>query len=257
VKKYDNGEVKFKGFVIDSTLTGKYVEYYQNGQIKREGEFKDCEYETNHTKIYKAICGVGNNKTVTEGKRHGLWKTYYENGTIKSKSNFYCGLFQGNFFYYHENGKLDFIDFYTADKQMGTQEFYENGLLSKNSTFTYEYSEHDGHDLKKTIETEYYEDGSIKVQRIIEELKDDIEKEEFREYYQNGFLKTESIIIDLDKNGIFREFHENGNTKYEGIFKDDEPIDKQYYYNKNGEVTKIETWKDGKIVNTERKKASG
>ncbi|WP_299221747.1 hypothetical protein [uncultured Aquimarina sp.] len=252
-EKYDNGKIKIKGFIVDNTLIGDYIEYYKNGEIKTQGEFKDCQYETNHTKIYIAGCGVGNNLDIRKGKKHGEWKDYYENGTLKSKCNYFCGLRQGNYFYYRENGKLDWIDFYTADKEMGTQEFYENGLLSKNSTYSYLYSKHDGHDLKATVETEYYEDGSVKIQRTIKELQGDIEKESFKEYYPNGFLKTESEIIDLDKNGVYREFYENGNTKYEGIFKDDKPIDKQYYYNLKGEVVKIETWKKGIIVNTEIK----
>lgn len=257
VEKYDNGQIKIQGFLTDSVLIGKYTEYYKNGQIKTTGEFKNCEYETNHSKIYKLTCGVGNNSTIRKGKKHGEWKDYYENGILESKYNYFCGLRQGNFFHYQKNGKLYWIDFYTADKEMGTQEFYENGLLEKISTYSYEYSEHDGHDLKRTVETEYYEDGSLKIQRVIQELKDDIEKESFKEYFPNGFLKTECEIIDLDKNGVYREFYENGNTKYEGIFKDDEPIDKQYFYNSNGEITKIETWKDGKIIKTEIKKASG
>ena len=257
VEKYDNGQIEIQGFLVDSILIGKYTEFYKSGQVKITGEFKNCEYETNHTKIYIVSCGVGNNSTIRKGKKHGEWKVYSENGILESKSNYYCGLRQGNFFYYRENGKLYWIDFYHADKEMGTQEFYENGLLEKISTYSYEYSEHDGHDLKKTVETEYYKDGSLKIQREIQELKDDIEKENFKEYYPNGFLKTESQIIDLDKNGIFREFYENGNVKYEGIFKDDEPIDKQYFYNSKGEITKIETWKDGIIIETELKKASG
>lgn len=252
-EKYGNGKIKIKGFIIDNTLIGDYIEYYKNGDIKTQGEFKDCKYETNHTKIYIADCGVGNNLNIRKGKKHGEWKDYYENGTLKSKYNYFCGLRQGNYFYYRENGKLDWIDFYAADKEMGTQEFYENGLLSKNSTYSYLYSKHDGHDLKATVETEYYEDGSVKIQRTIKELQGDIEKESFKEYYPNGFLKTESEIIDLDKNGVYREFYENGNTKYEGIFKDDKPIDKQYYYNLKGEVVKIQTWKKGIIVNTEIK----
>lgn len=257
VEKYDNGQTKIHGFLIDSVLIGKYAEYYKNGQIKTTGELNNCLYETNYMKIIAGGCGVGNNSKIKKGNKHGEWKDYYENGILKSKYNYHCGLRQGNFFYYHENGNVDFIDFYTADKEMGTQEFYENGLLEKISTYSYEYSEHDGHDLKRTLETEYYEDGSLKSQRVTQELKDDIEKENFKEYYQNGFLKTESEIIDLDRNGIYREFYENGNVKYEGIFKNDEPINKQYYFNKKGEITKIETWKEGKIIETEIKKASG
>ena len=257
IENYKNGKIRLKGFLIDSILTGKYVEFYENGQIKTKGEFKNCEYETNYKKIYVAGCGVGNNSTIRKGKKHGEWKDYYENGILEYKYSYYCGLRQGNFFNYKKNGKLYWIDFYTADKLMATRIFYENGVLKKASTFSYEYSKHDEHDLMKTVESEYYKDGSLKIQRVIEELKNDVEKEEFKEYYKNGFLKTESIIIDLDKNGIFREFYENGNIKYEGIFKDDKPIDKQYYYNLKGEITKIETWKDGERINTELKKASG
>lgn len=256
VEKYDNGQIKIQGFIIDSVLIGKYTEYYKNGQVKTTGEFKNCDYETNHTKIYVASCEVGNNSTIRKGKRHGEWKDYYENGILESKHNYFCGLRQGNFFNYQKDGKLNWIDFYTVDKKMGTQEFHENGLLEKISTYSYEYSEHNEHHLKRTVETEYYEDGSLKIQRVIQELKSGLEKEIFKEYYPNGFLKTESKIIDLDKNGIYREFYENGNTKYEGIFKDDKPIDKQYFYNSQGEITKIEIWKDGKIIETELKKAS-
>lgn len=256
VEKYENGKIKLKGFVIDSVLIGNYLEYFETGTLKTQGEFKNCEYETNHTKIYVAECSVGNNLNISQGKKHGEWKEYYENGILKSKYNYFCGLRQGNFFHYRENGTLYWIDFYTADKEMGTQEFYENGLLSLTSSYSYEYSEHDGHDLKTTVETEYYEDGSLKIQRKIQELKDEVEKENFKEYYSNGFLKTETEINNLDKDGIHREFYENGNTKYEGVFKNGEPIDKHYYYNYEGKVTKIETWKDGIKINTELKKVS-
>ncbi|CAL2060597.1 hypothetical protein [Tenacibaculum sp. 190524A05c] len=256
VAKYNNGQIKIRGILVDSVLIGKYTEYYKNGQIKTTGEYKNCEYETNHIKIYVAGCGVGNNSPIRKGKKHGEWKDYYENGILKSKYNYHCGLKQGNFFNYQSDGKLYWIEFYSANIEMGTQDFYENGVLEKISTYSYEYSEQDEQNLKRTVETEYYEDGSLKIQRVIQEFKDDIEKESFKEYYLNGFLKTESTIINLDKNGIYREFYENGNTKYEGFFKDDIPIDKQYFYNSNGEVTKVETWKDGKIIETEIKTVS-
>ncbi|GAK98158.1 hypothetical protein JCM19294_791 [Nonlabens tegetincola] len=257
VEKYDNGQIKIQGFLIDSVLTGKFTEYYKSGQIKTTGEYKNCEYETNHTRIYLGGCGVGNNSSFRKGKKDGEWKHYFENGILKSKTSYFCGLKQGNFFYYHENGTVFFIDFYTADTLMGTQMFYENGQLKLVSTYSYEYSKYDEHDLKRTVETEYYKDGSCKIQRVIQELKNNVEKENYKEYYPNGFLKTDSQIINHDKNGIYREYYENGNTKYEGFFKDDQPIDKEYFYNSNGEVIKVLTWKDGKIIETEIRNARG
>lgn len=256
LEKYDNGEIKIKGSLIDSVLLGKYTEYYKNGQVKTTGEFKNCEYKTNRVEVFVGRCGADFYTKLAQGRKHGVWTEYYENGVLKSKSNYFCGLSQGNFFYYHENGKLFFIDFYTENKLLGTQEFYENGFLKIISTYTYEYDEQEENYLKKTVETEYYNNGSLKIQRIIQELKGDIEKETLKEYYLNGFLKIESETLDLDKNGIYRECYENGNTKYVGIFKDDEPIGKQYYYNESGEITKIETWEKGKIIKIENNKAT-
>lgn len=106
IAKYDNGQTKFQGFLIDSVLIGKYTEYYKNGQVKTTGEFKNCEYETNQTKIYVSGCGVGNNSTIRKGKKHGEWKDYFENGILKRKYNYHCGLKQGNFFNYLKDGKL-------------------------------------------------------------------------------------------------------------------------------------------------------
>jgi antitoxin component YwqK of YwqJK toxin-antitoxin module len=272
VERYDNGQIKIKGFIKDSLFTGKYLEYFQNGNVKVEGEFKNCEYKTNYTKLTRNIFPVNINSGIIEGVKHGIWEYYYQNGVLSGKANFLCGLKQGSFFYYREDGKIRWIDFYSYDKKMGTHVFYESGLLSETKLYAYEYNKSNELESKLIIETEYYEDGSLKEKNIRKEVNGENQEKDYKEYYTNGFLKSEisssngiyrrfyqngNIEIEMSLNGQFyKKFYENGNIQSKEYFKEDKPIGKQYYYDINGEITKIETWKDGKVVSVELKKAN-
>ncbi len=59
--------------------------------------------------------------------------------------------------------------------------------------------------------------------------------------------------------GWFDTVYCNGITKSTNLGNEERfgDIDKQYFYNSNGEIIKIETWKDGEVIETEIKKASG
>lgn len=254
VAKYPNGNLKAEGFLVGKTLDSVYKEYYENGKIKEEGFFKNCEYKTNRIRKYKSVCEVGNLvDNIQNGKKHGTWKSYYQNGMIKSVSDYYCDFFQGNFYSYYENGNVESIQFYNEGNLLTSIEYYRNGFISKNSFYSYIHSKKESRNLKTTRELEYYEDGKLKIQREVIEKEKDVEMEYVYEYYPNGFLKSETELIDYNKNGVYRECYENGNTKYEGKFLNDKPIEKQYYYHENGKQDKIEYWKKGKLINTEIK----
>ncbi|OED40128.1 hypothetical protein AB832_03695 [Flavobacteriaceae bacterium (ex Bugula neritina AB1)] len=253
IEKYGNGKLKIEGFIVNNMLDSIYKEYYQTGEIKIEGLFKNCQYETNHTKKYKLGCGVGNSNAIKKGKRHGIWKHYFKNGNIKWISNYHYDFRQGNFYSYYENGRLESVEFYTADDLKTSQYYNENGILEQNSIYSYLYSKEEERYLKSTKEFEYYEDGKMKIEREIMEKENDLELENYKEYYRDGFLKIEKQLEDYDKNGIYREYYENGNTRYEGIFKNDKPIDQQYFYDWEGNLIKIEHWKNEQLVKTEVK----
>lgn len=255
-EKYPNENLKIEGFLVGKTLDGIYKEYYENGKIKTEGFYKNCEYKTNYISIYTSLqtCGrINNNDSINAGKYHGTWKSYYENEVLKSVFNYHCGFLQGNNYTYYENGNIESIEFYNGGNLLTSIEYYENGFMAKNSFYNYTHNKKESRNLKTTRELEYYENGKLKIQREVIEKEKDVEIENIKEYYQNGFLKSETELIDLDKNGIYREFYENGNVKYEGKFLNDKPIEKQYYYHENGKKHKIEYWKKGKLIKTEIK----
>jgi antitoxin component YwqK of YwqJK toxin-antitoxin module len=254
IEKYENGNIKIDGYIFDKTLDSIFKEYYENGEIKQEGFFRNCNYETNRIKLYTSSCGYGNSsELIQNGKKHGTWKSYYTNGKIQSITNYHCNFSQGNFYYYDENEHLESLEFYNQGDLLTSIEYFKNGNIEKNSIFTYEHNKKISKNLKTTIELDYYEDGKLKIQRKIIEKENDTEIEYVKEYFQNGFLKEESELKDSDKDGVYREYYENGNVKYAGKFKDDKPIEKQYFYHENGKQQKIEYWKKGKLIKTEIK----
>lgn len=248
VEKYNNGNIKFEGYAINNVLDSIYKEYYENGSIKTEGFYKNCKYETNKRKIYKIGCGTQKSDSLKPGTNHGIWKRYYQNGKVKSIWNYHCGLMQGNFYDYNENGNLETQEFYFEDKLKTSQSYNEKGILEMVDNIEYNYKKNRYY--KTTNHKEFYENGDLKVESLIIEEENDIEIETFKEYYPNGFLKTEKRLINDYKNGIYREYFENGNAKYEGLFENNKPKGKQYFYGENGKLLKIETWKRNKLINT-------
>jgi antitoxin component YwqK of YwqJK toxin-antitoxin module len=248
IEKYENGNLKFEGYSKNKILDSVYKEYYENGNLKAEGFYKNCKYETNKRKIFVLGCGVSKKiDSLISGTNHGNHKTYYQNGKLQSISNFHCGLMQGNFYNYYENGNLEMQEFYFEGKLKMSQSFNEKGFVEEINNIEYR--------IKKKLELEtknhkeFYENGDLKIENIIVEEENDI-IEYYKEYYRNGFLKTEKTLKNNSKNGIYREYFENGNAKYEGKFNDDKPIEKQYFYNENGTILKIETWKKNRMINS-------
>ena len=256
ITKYENGNLKFEGYSKNKMLDSIYREYYENGNLKVEGFYKDCKYETNRTRIYILGCGVGQKTdSLTLGIRHGKLKTYYENGKVKSISNFHCGLRQGNFYDYYENGIIETQEFYFEDKLKSSQSYSENGNIEEIKNFEYHFKK--SRDYKTTNHKEFYENGDLKIVNIIVEEENDIETENYKEYFQNGFLKIEKTLSNNSKNGVYREYFENGNVKYEGEFKNDKPKGKLYFYREDGRIDKIETWKNNKLIPLKEYKYNG
>jgi antitoxin component YwqK of YwqJK toxin-antitoxin module len=89
-----------------------YTEFYDNGQIKIEG------------------------KTVN-GKRHGVWKSYYENGLKWSETSFNMGLKSGITTTYLEDGMMRYKGQFYNDERTGEWLFYDSaGYIMKKIDFT-------------------------------------------------------------------------------------------------------------------------
>jgi antitoxin component YwqK of YwqJK toxin-antitoxin module len=74
---------------------------------------------------------------VVDGKRHGVWTTWYENGVKWSENTYSYGVLEGKTVTYHSNGQVHYIGYYSSDKKASTWMFYdENGELIKEEDYT-------------------------------------------------------------------------------------------------------------------------
>ncbi len=91
---------------------GEYIKRYATGGIEIQGMMKN-------------------------GKREGLWKSFYEDGTPWSKTTFKEGLKDGPTTTWYENGKMRYEGFYKNDEEQGVWKYYdEKGNFIK--TFDYD-----------------------------------------------------------------------------------------------------------------------
>jgi hypothetical protein len=75
------------GETIDGKKEGRWVSYFADGTLQREGEYRG-------------------------GKKHGLWLQYWPNGNKKSEATFVDGKYSGLYTSFHPNGKRQFQGYY-------------------------------------------------------------------------------------------------------------------------------------------------
>ena len=157
--------------------TGKGLTYYENGQIKEDGNFKD-------------------------GNKVKKWITYYENGAIQNKGNYKYGKRYGKWTFYHSEGKL--LGFTGSQhRQIEREEKYTDGKLDgkmisyyKNGQIKNKANYKDG--LSDGKWTFYYENGQIKEEGI---FKDGNKIGKWTTYHENGQIKEEESHKSVEEGG--------------------------------------------------------
>ena len=87
------------------------IERYKNGVIQKRGIMKN-------------------------GKRDGLWKSYYENGSPWSETTFKDGIKNGKTTTWYPNGQKRYDGFYINNRESGKWTFYdEKGTITKTTDY--------------------------------------------------------------------------------------------------------------------------
>jgi antitoxin component YwqK of YwqJK toxin-antitoxin module len=80
---------------------GPYLEYHESGEIKIVGEYKN-------------------------GRRSGLWSSWYTNGELQSELNYSDGLENGEYKVFYQNGNLKIKGFYKNGKESTEWLFFDS-----------------------------------------------------------------------------------------------------------------------------------
>ena len=78
-KYFDNGLKRQEGNTFNGNKEGKWIEWYENGQIKKEETFKDNIWHGKHSYWYESGQKMRESRDVN-GEYEGMWVSWYENG---------------------------------------------------------------------------------------------------------------------------------------------------------------------------------
>ena len=173
---------------------GKLKKFYENGNIKSEGEYSN-------------------------GKLNGKYKEYYENGTLSIEAEYLLGNKNGKYKEYYEDGKLSLEIDYLGDLQTGNgKDFYENGKIE----FEGEYfaSEKNGKGKLYNKKGEIIFDGIFFLDKQWDGKGKEYFEEENDEEPDNSILKYEGEYKNGKRHGKGKEYNKKGQLIFEGIYVD-------------------------------------
>jgi uncharacterized protein len=130
---YENNNLLREEEYFQGKRDGTYTEYSNEGTIIAQGQYSDSEkngewkfISANNTEIGKYILGL----------KDGLWKSYFNDGKLRTKGNYVQGNPDGQHVIYYENGKLKEEQFYEMGIRTRTWRKYdEDGKLILTITY--------------------------------------------------------------------------------------------------------------------------
>lgn len=157
------------------------------------------------------------------GRMHGLYRAYFENGVLAMKMMFSHGTQSGKSFIYFESSQLFKEENYDSNGNLyGVyKEYYENGTLH--------YEGYYKNGAQTGTWKEYLEDGTL---ILIANMKENQQHGEQKVFFRNGSIKLEGYSVEGRDHGKWTYFNEQGDTvKVEhynnGILESTTPYSKQ------------------------------
>ena len=99
IEYYENGKIKRQGMFNANLYNGSWVYYYENGNILGEGKFIDGNGQD-----------VSETSGIPKNGREGVWIFYYESGEKEQESIYKSGKINGEFKSFFKNGNIKTID---------------------------------------------------------------------------------------------------------------------------------------------------
>jgi len=177
-------------------------------------------------------------------RKHGLYKTYYENDQQLSEENYNDGMLEGKWTYWYENGQVKLKGNFKPYEVLPEDERWE-----RSSRYVFP-----ARDSKHGKWTEWYENGQKKREqnyecgRVIGKWASWYEngnKKSISNYHDGGLPGMNRAIAD----GKFTQWYENGQKKIERCYQTNRAEGKWTEWDENGHITREEYYKMGELIN--------
>lgn len=129
IKKYNDGQIRYKGFFVNDTPTGTFYYYFEDGALKSMLDYsKDG---TSHCEMYHENGEMAaSGKYTNENKRTGLWTLYYESGEVSAKIKYENSHANGTSILYYRNGnKIIECNYKSGTLDGSYDRYFQNGAL--------------------------------------------------------------------------------------------------------------------------------
>lgn len=208
----------------DGLIEEKAVEYYANGDVFAEMDFKNGKQHGSEKKYHK------NNNLFSEtlyinGEPYGTYETFYSNGKLQERGQYESGKLEGRFEAYYENGQLESEGTYSNGVPDGVTKYFDSDGRKhyeydwkKGEIISYRYYNKNGDILaggKRKGGEFYYKSYSAYGEVVAEGLYDISggRKGEWKYYSGNGVLTGQGNFTEDRANGTYTEYYDTGKKK--------------------------------------------
>ncbi len=262
---------------VDDKKQGTAYYYYKSGQVQSQVPFKDNfkngeGREYNSEGLVTAITTYKNNRLVdkmiinrtdAQGKKQGLWKTFYPDNKTKTEQYYKDDLLNGYCREYDKNGKelsvvryingeLQEEDKNSMSKNAGgvklQQDFYSDGTLKSSGGFKdgKPVGIHRTYNEKGKINSSTtYDDSGKKVATGIVDGKGR-EQGKWTLYDSIGNVLGKGAYKNGNREGEWLFFFSDGKTEQQGVYKSGKPDGKWVWYYSDGRLRRQENFSNGK-----------
>ncbi len=203
---------------------------------------------------------VAVNQYDPDGKKTGIWETYYDNGKIKSTGSFKQGHPVGELLKYYPGGILQASMYFDeSGKNFFVKMYYQTGKLAaegkyilqkKDSIWNY-YSSYDYRKVftetflmgkKHGVSYKFYNGG--KPSEYLE-WQNDLKNGKWEQYFENGQIRLTGTYLADTLNGSFISYNPDGSLSIKGNYTNGSMDGTWTYYNEAGEIDLAVEYKDG------------
>ena len=200
---------------LDVLANGKYTEYYKNGKIKIQGNYK-------------------------EGRRNGEFKTFLKNSKSAGSVIYKDGKIIKSTLIKSMKDNASFSPISYVNYDLDTS--YSIGKVDFPNKLLKTYYMYNKKGVLNGDSIKYYEEGNI---QSIVPYKNNLVEGLIIRYYENGNIKEEVNYKNDKMNGESKSYDENGKLNGRTIFKDDIKLEEEIH--KENEILK-NTFKNSEVV---------
>lgn len=211
-KIYRNGKVVGEGVVDpEGRRQGDWVEYYDTGEVRSRGKYKD-------------------------NRREGRWIFYYKDGKVEQEGDYRKGIPDGDWKWTHRNGATWREEVFYEGREDGLSvEYSDTGTVVAKGQYI------DGEREGTWIIDvgEHREEGEYRLGQ---------RSGTWKYFYRNEKLKFEGKYTDGREEGVHSQYYMSGQLKESGRYKFGEREGDWTFYNEDGTVRSVVTYERGAVM---------